>query len=163
MKNGSAIEKGIESAKKLLTNGINHIDEEQGIKNSLDLLERSEIAMVGSNDENGYPNIKAMFKIESEGLKNIWFSTNTSSRRVNQFKKNPKASVYFYDPGRINGLLLVGDIEVQLDFESKKRLWREGWEVYYPLGISDSDYCVLKFTANWGNYYQGLQNLNFEI
>jgi general stress protein 26 len=163
MNTGSAIEAGIKSAKELLKNGITYMDKEEGTKKSLNLLERSEIAMVGSIDESGYPNIKAMFKIESEGLKTIWFSTNTSSRRVSQFKKNPKASVYFYDAGRFTGLLLVGNVEVLLDLESKERLWRDGWEVYYPLGIIDPDYCVLRFTANWGNYYEGLQNITFEI
>ncbi|WP_429080695.1 hypothetical protein [Brassicibacter mesophilus] len=27
----------------------------------------------------------------------MWFSKNTSSKRVAQFKENPKASVYFTD------------------------------------------------------------------
>lgn len=163
MNSESAIEAGIRSAKQLLKNGIPPIDKETSIQESLDLLERSEIAMVGSTDENGYPHIKAMFKIESEGLKTIWFSTNTSSRRVSQFIQDPKASIYFYDAGRFAGLLLVGEIEVLQDAESKQRLWKEGWEVYYPLGVTDPDYCVLRFTANWGNYYRGLQNITFEI
>ncbi|MGJ7912950.1 pyridoxamine 5'-phosphate oxidase family protein [Neobacillus sp. LXY-1] len=111
----------------------------------------------------GYPNIKAMFKIESNGLKTIWFSTNTSSKRVSQFTKNPKASVYFYDAKHFAGLLLVGEIEILLDLKYKKRFWREEREVYYPLGITDPDYCILRFTTNWGNYYRGLQNITFEI
>lgn len=38
-----------------------------------------------------------------------------------------------------------------------------GFEIYYPNGIDDEDYCVLRFTAVRGNYYHGLKNLNFEI
>lgn len=163
MNTKSAIEAGIEGAKRLRMNGIRHMEKEEGVKKSLGLLERSETAMVGSNDESGHPHIKAMFKIESDGLKTIWFSTNTSSKRVAQFKQNPKASLYFYDAGQIAGLLLVGNMEVQLDAEIKERLWRDGWEAYYPLGVTDPDYCVLRFTALRGNYYQGLQNITFEI
>jgi hypothetical protein len=29
--------------------------------------------------------------------------------------------------------------------------------------VTDSEYCVLRFTAGWGNYYHGLQNTSFEI
>lgn len=163
MNTRSAIEAGLEGAKRLRMNGIRHMEKEEGINKSLDLLERSEIAMVGSNDESGHPHIKAMFKIESDGLQTIWFSTNTSSKRVSQFKQNPKASLYFYDAERTAGLLLVGNMEVQLDADSKARLWRDGWEAYYPLGVTDPDYCVLRFTTLWGNYYQGLQNITFEI
>ncbi|WP_199613812.1 pyridoxamine 5'-phosphate oxidase family protein [Paenibacillus alkalitolerans] len=163
MNSESAIEAGIRSAKQLLVDGITPIDREVCIQESLDLLERSEIAMVGSTDENGYPHIKAMFKIESDKLKSIWFSTITSSRRVSQFIRNPKASVYFYDAGCIAGLLLVGEMEVLQDAESKERLWKEGWEVYYPLGVTDPDYCILRFTAKYGDYYRGLQNITFDI
>jgi general stress protein 26 len=104
-----------------------------------------------------------MFKIGADGLKTVWFSTNTSSKRAAQFRANPKACVYFFDPDRIAGLLLVGDIAVVLDHGIKQNMWRQGWEAYYPLGPTDPDYCLLKFSAKWGNYYHGLQNISFEI
>ena len=119
--------------------------------------------MVGSIDGEGYPNIKAMLNLETEGLKTIYFGTNTSTKRVSAFLKNPKASVYFMDPVQFQGLMLVGDMEVLSDPESKKRLWREGFEIYYPLGVTDPDYTVLRFTTKWGNYYHGLQNASYEV
>jgi general stress protein 26 len=163
MKPGGAIERGMESAKKIAAGEKPPWSKEEGFNKSQELAERSEIAMVGSIGNDGYPNIKAMFKIEAEGLKTIWFSTNTSSKRVSQFRENPKACVYFFDSDRFAGLLLVGDIEIMLDPDSKNRFWHEGWEVYYSLGPTDPDYCLLKFSAKWGNYYHGLQNISFEI
>jgi general stress protein 26 len=130
---------------------------------SLELANKSEIAVIGSNGENGYPNIKAMLKMKNEGLKKIWFSTNTSSKRVAQFRKDPKVCVYFVDPLQFKGLMLVGDIGIHQDIKSRKLLWRQGFERYYPLGINDPDYCVLCFTAKWGNYYHKLENITFQI
>ncbi|MCX8128514.1 MAG: pyridoxamine 5'-phosphate oxidase family protein [Clostridia bacterium] len=130
---------------------------------SLQLIESCGIAMVGSSDGDGYPNIKAMLKMETEGLKTFWFSTNTSSKRVKQFKDNPKACVYFSDQASFKGLMFVGEMVVLSDYESRKRLWREGFEVYYPQGVNDPDYSVLCFTANWGNYYHGLSNISFKV
>ncbi len=163
MNGHSIIESGVTGAKKLRQNGLQPIDPAVGKAKARELAERAEIAIVGSVDENGYPNSKAMFKIELEGVKTVYFSTNTSSRRVAQFLSNPKASVYFHDPARFIGLLLVGQMEVLLDAESKERLWRDGWEAYYPLGVADPDYTVLRFTAFRGNLYQGLQNVSFEV
>jgi general stress protein 26 len=57
--------------------------------------------------------------------------------------------------------MLVGNMEVCTDKEHRTMLWREGFEIYYPKGIDDDDYCVLKFTAVKGNYYHGLNNLDF--
>jgi general stress protein 26 len=139
------------------------MDSQEIYQASLNLANRSTIAMLGSNTENGYPNIKAMIKKENEGLKTIWFSTNTSSKRVQQLTKNPRTCVYFVDHATWEGLMLVGDIEVLQDVESRKRLWQESDEKYYPLGvIDDPDYTVLRFTACSCNYYHGLANLTFE-
>ena len=48
--------------------------------------------------------------------------------------------------------MLTGEMQVCTDREIKTRLWRNGFEIYYPKGIDDDDYCVLKFTAKTGNY-----------
>ena len=139
------------------------MQKEEAIREALALASRCEIAMLGSNGDNGYPNIKAMIKMENEGLKRVWFSTNTSSRRVGHLVRNSKACVYFVDFDQWMGLMLVGDVEVLHDMESRKRLWREGYEKYYPLGVTDPDYSVLRFTAQWGNYYHALSNVTFEL
>jgi general stress protein 26 len=139
------------------------MQKEEAIREALALTNRSGIAMLGTNGENGYPNIKAMIKMENEGLNRIWFSTNTSSKRVGQLAQNPKTCVYFVDFEQWMGLMLVGNVEVLQDVESKQRLWREGFEKYYPLGVADPDYSVLRFTAQWGNYYHALSNVTFEL
>ena len=139
------------------------MQKEEAIREALALADRSGIAMVGTNGDNGYPNIKAMLKMENEGLNRIWFSTNTSSKRVGQFVQNSKTCVYFVDFEQWKGLMLVGDVEVLQDMESRQRLWREGFEKYYPLGVTDPDYSVLRFTAQWGNYYHALSNVTFEL
>ena len=139
------------------------MQKEEAIREALALADRSGIAMVGTNGDNGYPNIKAMLKMENEGLNRIWFSTNTSSKRVGQFVQNSKTCVYFVDFEQWKGLMLVGDVKVLQDAESRQRLWREGFEKYYPLGVTDPDYSVLRFTAQWGNYYHALSNVTFEL
>jgi general stress protein 26 len=139
------------------------MEREYAIEKGLEIIKSSKIALVGSIDSEGFPNIKAMMNLESEGLKKIWFSTNSSSKRVIYLKNNPKACVYYIDSEKFMGLMLVGKIEVTQDNELRKRLWAEGCEVYYPLGVTDPDYSVFCFTAERGNFYQGLQNIDFEI
>ncbi len=139
------------------------MQQEEAIREALSLANQSSSAMLGTNGDDGYPNIKAMFKAENEGLKTLWFSTNTSSRRVAQLRRNSKACVYLVDFDQMKGLMLVGNAEVLQDIDSKRRLWREGAERYYPSGVTDADYSVLRFTARWGNYYHALSNVTFEL
>ena len=135
--------------------------EEEARRKALALVARSEIALVGSNGEDGHPWIKAMLKMEADELKVVWFSTNTSSRRVAQFSRDPRASVYFVDFSDWMGLMLSGEVELLSDPESRQRIWRDGYERYYPLGVSDPDYTVLRFNATSANYYHQLDNLSF--
>jgi general stress protein 26 len=139
------------------------MEKQEAVAQSLALVERSTIAMVGSNGQNGYPNIKAMIKADHEGMKRIWFSTNTSSRRIAQFRRDPKACAYFVDLSDWRGLMLAGEMEILRDPESRRRLWHAGDERYYPLGVDDPDYSVLRFTAQRGNYYHALSNVDFEV
>ena len=54
-------------------------------------------------------------------------------------------------------------MEVLLDSESKEMIWRDGDELYYPGGVADQDYCVLKFTAQSGRYYSNFKSEDFII
>ena len=90
---------------------------------------------------------------------------NTSSMRVQQFLNNSKASIYFYSKGRFKyeGVMLVGTMEVLQDEEIKQEIWQVGDTMYYKQGVTDPDYCVLKFTAVKGRYYSAFQSENFEL
>ena len=127
------------------------------------LREKSKIAYVASVGEDGTPLVKAMMNFESDSMNVHWFSTNASSKRVPQFLKNPKASVYYCDESQFKGALFTGTVEVCTDHDAKAFLWREGNEIYYPKGIDDEDYCVFKFTANEVNYYHNLSNTTLLI
>jgi len=134
------------------------------LKNEIyELRKNSKIAFISSVDEDGCPTIKAMLVLENENLNTLYFSTNLSAKRTQQFLKNPNAAVYLCETDQFKGLLLQGKIAVMTDSEHKSMLWREGFEIYYPDGIETEDYCVLKFIAEKGNYYHGLNNVSFSI
>lgn len=129
-------------------------------------INKRKISFIGSIDENGFPNIKAMLKPrQHNGLKEFYFSTNTSALRTGQYLRNPHASIYFYRKGLIKyeGVMLVGKMEVLTDQETKDRLWRKGDTLFYKGGKTDPDYCVLKFTAKTGRYYCDLKSESFDV
>lgn len=160
---GDALKKAIKGAKEIKGKGDLVLTKQEAISQGLKLVEKLDFCMLGTNSENGFPNIKGLLNLKHEGLKRIWFSTNTSSKRIRQLRKNNRACVYYVDEKPFRGLMLVGTIEILQDIESRKMLWSEGAEVYYPLGVEDPDYSVLCFTANSGNYYHALKNITFQI
>jgi len=134
------------------------------IKTAFSIIEKSSKTIIASVDENGFPNLKAMLKPrEIEGESVFYFTTNTSSMRVSQYLDNSKASIYFYDSRFYRGVMLIGTMDVLQDQETKNRIWRDGDSMYYPKGVTDPDYCVLKFTATSGRLYQNFGSENFMI
>lgn len=128
------------------------------------IMDKQSTVYIGSIDEDGFPNMKAMGAPRiREGIKELYFSTNTSSLRVKQYRDNPKASVYFCDKRFYRGVMLKGTIEVLEDSKSKEMLWNPKDTMFYPLGVTDPDYCVLKFTAQEGRYFCNLKSENFMI
>ena len=122
------------------------------------------IAYISSVDNEGYPCTKAMLAPRKrEGIKTFYFTTNTFSLRVAHYKANPKASIYFCDTEGFKGMMLRGTMEVLTDAASKEMIWHNGDEQYYPGGVTDPNYCVLKFTATDGRFYSDFYPRSFVI
>jgi len=146
------------------------------VEKSIALVNRSFTGVLGTVDGNGIPQLKAMIKTSAIGLKEFWFCTNTSSKRIVQIQKNPNASLYFCDEKTFEGLMLTGKAEVSYDDAKRQEFWNDGMKIYYPLGYTDPgcmassklvcdqpDYALIKLTASRGNYYHGLNNTDFDI
>ena len=129
-------------------------------------IDRQKVSFVCSVDSESFPNVKAMLKPRGiEGIQIFYFSTNTSSMRAIQYINNPNACIYFYHKGLIKyvGVMLKGKMEVLTDQETKDMIWRKGDTLFYKGGVTDPDYCVLKFTAESGRYYCDLKTESFTI
>lgn len=123
------------------------------------LIDKQSTAYISSVDEQGFPNTKAMLAPRKrEGLHTFYFTTNTSSMRVAQYRQNPKACLYFCDRRFFRGVMLIGTMAVLEDAESKAMIWQEGDTMYYPGGVTDPDYCVLRFTAQSARYYSNFKS-----
>ncbi len=136
------------------------------LKKIENFIDKRKVAFICSIDNENYPNIKAMLKPRKRNeLKEFYFSTNTSSVKVSQYKNNPNASIYFYHKGIIKyvGVMLKGKMEVLTDQKIKNTIWQKKDIIFYKKGVTDPDYCVLKFTATSGRYYCDLKTENFVI
>lgn len=125
----------------------------------IQFISKRKTAFLASVNAEGFPVVRAMLaprKIEQNVL---YFTTNTSSRKVEQFLANEKGCVYFYQRGlfRYRGVCLVGRIAVCTDPATKEAIWRAGDKAFYPGGVTDPDYCVLKLVCQSAEYYCDLK------
>lgn len=128
------------------------------------LIDKQGVTFLSSVDGEGFPNTKAMLPPRKrEGIRVFYFTTNTSSMRVEQFREDPKACIYFCDKRFFRGVMLKGTAEVLEDAASKEMIWRDGDTMYYEKGVTDPDYCVIRFTAVSGRYYSNFTSEDFPV
>lgn len=108
-------------------------------------------------DENGYPQSRAMANLRQAGAVegnpfqddslDTAFGTSAWRTKIEQIKKNPKASVYLLDAKTYQAALVLGTIEIVTDPEVKKTYWSKAFSTIYPQGPASPDYTVLRFKA----------------
>jgi general stress protein 26 len=137
---------------------------------ALALVERNPLVMMlGTIGSDGAPEIKAMVKTRNDGLRRFWFCSNTSARRTEALRHDGRACLYAYEyatdvsPVICRGVMLSGVAELSWDDALRQSLWQDFMMLYYPQGPLDPDFVVVQFTAEHGNYYEGLQNKDFSI
>ena len=118
-------------------------------------IKKQKTAFISSIDEKGHPVTRAMLAPREIDGNDIYFSTNTSSNKVREYLANNKACVYFYKKGllKYQGVCIKGIMRVCTDQKTKDKIWRFGDKIFYKKGVTDPNYCVLKFTAEEAEYY----------
>lgn len=123
-----------------------------------DYISRQRTSLISSVDENGYPATRALIQPVLIDGNDIYFATYTSSRKVRHYRNNPKACVYFFSKGQsFQGVEIRGEMLVMTDQPTKSRFWKPFFNKFYKKGVTDPDYCILKFSgveAQWFSDYR---------
>lgn len=132
----------------------------------LQFISEQKTAFIASVDEKGYPVIRAMLAPRKIEANQVYFSTNTSSDKVKQYLANNKACIYFYKRGKFKyqGVSITGEAQVCTDQPTKDAIWHFGDKLFYKKGVTDPDYCVLKFSCKTARYYCDfkIQTIDFD-
>ena len=153
------------------------MEQNKAIELSINLMNKSEACYLTTINTDGFPKTRAMLNLRNtdkypdlkDFFKNlnknfiIYFTTNQSSDKIKEIKSNPRISVYYCIPNEWKGLMIGGNIEIIKDKEIKSSLWQKDWTLYYPNGIDDTDYAVLKLNPLILKLYYQLDSytLNF--
>ena len=132
--------------------------------------ECAQIATFGKDETEGFPEIRALLNlanpkkypkpkdkaisVDGETL-TIYFTTNTSSRKISQIRDNKNVCLYFVHQKKFKGVSAIGTIEEVTDQAVKEDFWQTSWYIYYHKGAKDPDYTLLKFTSKYLHCWGG--------
>lgn len=99
-------------------------------------------------DADGHPQARAMDPFAPEDDLTVWMGTNRTTRKVEQLRRDPRATLYYFDPQGLGYVTLLGTVEMVDDLEERRARWKEEWAEYYPDGLGGGSYLLLRFVPH---------------
>jgi general stress protein 26 len=87
--------------------------------------------------------------------------TDMNSIKVEEIRANPQALLTFQSARKF--ATVSGELTVDDDRALIGTLWKEIWKVWFPIGKSDPNIALLKFTPSEGEFWDnaGIQGLKY--
>lgn len=77
----------------------------------------------------------------------VWFGTSPSSRKVQELRRDPHATLVYEDDSKSACVVLEGEIEIVHDTEMRRRYFMPMWRAFFPDGPEGNDFVLLSFRA----------------
>jgi general stress protein 26 len=123
----------------------------------LEVIESVPFADFSTIDKDGFPSTRLMMNLRNEGQfpacglyekekpLTVFLTTHRTSEKMDEIRRNPKSSVYFFNPATFGAVLLIGEVTVVTDEVLRKEAWQKDWETHYP---DAEDYVLLRFVPS---------------
>jgi general stress protein 26 len=83
-------------------------------------------------DQTGHPQARTMDPFLPDENMVVWFGTNLNSRKVNEIRRDSRATLYYEAPGGTGYVVIKGEASLIDDPEKKSKYWKTEWEKFYP-------------------------------
>ena len=139
----------------------------------IDLMEAADVLTFSTVNTEGFPETRAtanlrnttqfptlvdLFQAHNDDFL-IYLASDGQSNKFKQAAANPKTAVYFCNAQTPGGLMLCGTTQIVTDGKLKQQLWQDCWEQYFPGGLNDPEYNILKFTPTLARcWFAGMKN-----
>ena len=95
-------------------------------------------------DSTGAPQARTVEPFAPEGDMTVWIGTNPLTRKVDEIRRDPRVTLYYYDPAAMGYVTIRGRAELVDDPSLKLKWWNPGWNAFYP--DREKGYLLVKVT-----------------
>jgi general stress protein 26 len=125
-----------------------------------ELIHDFDTAMLITHTE-GVCHARPMAVAEIREGADAYFATHIDSPKIAEIEDNPRVLVTMQS--RSEYAAINGDASIVRDRAEIARLWKDTWKVWFPGGKDDPKLCLLKVTADHGEYWDnsGTEGLKY--
>jgi general stress protein 26 len=116
------------------------------VKAATHVIEQARYCALITIDETGQPHARTIdaFPIEADFV--VWLATNASTRKIAHIRRNPRVTLYYFDPKDPGYVTLLGKAEIVDSPAEKAKRWKEEWTSFYQNKNLGSDYVLIRVT-----------------
>ena len=108
-------------------------------------MEAARYCFLVTRDEAGRMNARVMDPFLPEDDMTVWLATNASTRKVDQIRKDSRATLAYYDAASMGYVTLLGTARMVDDLDERRNRWKPEWAGFYPDGPTADDYVLIEF------------------
>lgn len=139
----------------------------------LKVMDESQAVYLATVSEKG-PSVRALANLRHAGVYpgiaetarcdgfTVYLSTSRKTRKVKEIAADPRISLYYCVPARFEGVTLNGKAVVIDDEVLRRALWCDDWRIYWPTGLDDTDYCIIRCVPETIFGWHGSSPFNFD-
>lgn len=116
------------------------------------IIGQQPIAALVTMNEDGFPVERAMYTSTVTDDFTVYFVTVRDAEKCKQISRNPGVATVWPTTGGY--LSLTGEAFIQDDEASRNAAWKSSFIKYFPGGISDPTYVVIKIIPRTLAYYE---------
>jgi general stress protein 26 len=95
-------------------------------------------------DSAGAPQARTVEPFAPEADMTVWIGTNPLTRKVAEIRRDPRVTLYYYDPAVMGYVTIHGRARLVDDPVLKQKWWNPGWTAFYP--DREKGYLLVKVT-----------------
>jgi general stress protein 26 len=111
-----------------------------------DIVQKAHYCTFITIGEDGQPQARMVDPLAPDSAFTIWIATNPLTRKVDQLRKNPRATLSCFDSASSSYVTVLGRGELVADPAEKERHWKKDWSTIYPNGARGTDVVLIRFT-----------------
>lgn len=115
------------------------------------MLERIGYAVLSTLSEEGYPRPSAVDIIARHDIRELWMTTHSSSAKAGNIRRDPRTGLCFVHEA--DSVSLTGTAGIISDKENLERFWEDRMLRYFPLGLDDPEYCLIRFRPDHASFW----------
>jgi len=120
------------------------VERSVAIKAAGELMGKARFCALVTVGHDGHPQARVVDPFAPEGDMTVWIATNPVTRKVAQIKKDPRVTLFYFDPAGPGYVTLLGTAEVVKDATEKAKRWKEDWGAFYTDKNRGDDYVLIR-------------------